>query len=189
MNSYSAKILVTHPGNPDAELSKEFDVNGVVEWDDAMFVVRRATGEVLFQDETRLVHKSIDVPDLLGPDPQISLSTPDLELEIEIVRKHRQTVVAGLRKLIESAAATSGEFRGAIDRDADKLLRRGAIWLSVSLAALVAGGVVLGQLPASGSVTDFVYFVLFWFVIGVIAGSWLLYTGFRQRRITKGGGS
>ena len=100
-------MLVISPGETDADDNpkKEFGVTGLLEWNDDTFTVKRETGEVLFQTETRLAHQSIGFGELMATEPEVVLRGPGVELELTVVRKHRQDAIAAVTELIAAAAA------------------------------------------------------------------------------------
>jgi hypothetical protein len=77
----------------------------VLEWDDAVFIVRAPSGETVFEVETTLAHRAIEVNELYA-ESKISLTTPDGPLTF---KKHR-AAAAALRAFFESGLRTDPEY-------------------------------------------------------------------------------
>lgn len=185
MPSYPTKISIAGPEGPDGESHKEIDVAGQIEWDDHIFVIRRATGETLFEAPTGDVYKSIDVLDLYALEPELSLSSPAFELQLQVARKERPGLLRAMRSLVEVAASADADFRHQVEAEAGRVLGRGTGCLLSSLAAAL---VLIGALwlSTSRSVIDFLYFALFGAALTTAVSASLIRSARRLRRVARG---
>jgi hypothetical protein len=101
----------------------------VLEWDDAVFIVRAPNGETAFAVETAHAHRAIEVNELYA-EGKISLTTPDGPLAF---KKHR-AAAAALRAFFEAGLRTDPEYLARLRTDAAGTIPSGLVMF------VVAGG-------------------------------------------------
>ncbi len=174
-------MSITHGRRPEhSEPEQEREVEGTLEWDDATLSLKRASGAIVLQLETKTVPLHLDMALLYAPDPEIEFQAPAAIVSVTLERKHRFDALAALRALAQHASAADPELQQKLGEAATSTVKRGVGCSAVSAIVLIAGSLAPWK-------HDGLYCVMSVFAIAFLAGVSLISSGYRQRAALRRG--